>query len=978
MILSQLNLKKEFRMKKRSLWFVSLGFLICVVSVFAASTVISSKTNEKTLKTVAPEAAQQSISVSITPEAVSAGVFLGTDEASVSRIIAEKQEIQSLIDDLQAAKNAGQMFNSDLYSRLRELLPPSHNRTRGSLDQGGEDCASATVIPSVPYTDSGTTTGYFGDYSPACADGGDSPDVVYVFNPTISGYYHAHMCGSLYDTKLFIYANTCSGTPIECNDDDRAYCGDADGTSNIPSVELFAGTDYYFVMDGYGDGSAGDYSFLLEELAPPPTGDACGDPIVITSLPYDVENETNCGFTNDYNSSCLSSSGDGPDVVYEFTLTTATSVEVILNPHPTAPPSELWVMPGVLLSDHCPPDASCIAAASTWTIDGVTPLYLSCTALQPGTYYVVVDNGTWFHPCYEYDLTIQECGPCDITSEAGDIAEVAEPFPVPAGFALNDPDGGCNNTTPQFQDILDGQTVFGRTFSYVDDITSTLISDTDWYRFVLTASATLTCTYSGESWLRTALVQGPCPGTVMLNGIQSTPCDLRTITSDCLDPGEYYVKISRGGDLIDDAITYDYRASFVLTPCVQPPGRCCYDGLCADLTHYECAALDGYWDGSLTCETPCPIYPPNDHCYNAGVPATLPATFTGNNTNATNDCPQAFDPQVWHVFINPEMQDIQIDYCGTVGFSSYNQYLYDGCSCTGQTEISAVDWGMCSPTVFTGLWRNLPAGTWYYPVSWYVPNSNGPYTLHVNAVSSDPPLNDECATATPITLVPNGEVILTGTTMNATASCTNTCHENDLDYNSTGGDVFYSLTLTECRRIAMSVGFGWMHISLYQGLENCCMDPAFLCNGQDSYFQPLPDWDVPEQHLGGMNSYVAATLEPGVYLIRIGHYATMVGAYTLTVYDNGAECVPPVAADVTIGLDDNNINLRWTHDTACATAATYNIWANTAYLPFTDPSWTLVASDITPVTEQDHLYYSVPMTDDNFMFYYVTGYCSQP
>ncbi len=951
-------------MNTRLRWFVSLGFLISVVTVFAAATVINQIVNEKTLQTAAPAAASN-------------GAFSGADDATVSKIIAERTEIQSLLDQIREAKSAGHVPSHDLYRRLHELLPPSRERNGGNLDQGGEDCASAAVISTVPYTDFGTTTGYQ-DNLPECEGSGTSPDVVYTYTPTTSGNYHVSLCGSSYDTKLFVYANTCTGSPIACNDDGAA-CGDV--SSDIPMVELTGGTTYFIIVDGWSDGSFGDYAFYLEETAPPPTGDACGDPIVIPSLPFSVDNASNCGFNNNYSgSTCLSSQDAGPDVIYSFTLTTETSVEIILNAHLADPPNEVWVMPGILLSDHCPPDWSCIASASSWTVDGFTPLYLSCNALQPGTYYIMVDNGNWFHPCYTYDLVVQTCGPCNLVSQPGDIEEVAEPFPVPGTFSVNDPDGGCNNATPylpQFQNILSGQTVHGQTFAYTDSITGSLMADRDWYRFVLTASATLTCTYSGESWLRAALVQGPCPGTVILNGIQSTPCGLRTITSTCLDPGEYYVKISRGGALVDDAMTYDYRTSFVLTPCVQSPGRCCYDGLCANLTHYECAVLDGYWDGNLTCVEPCPIYPPNDHCRNAGVPATLPATFTGTTTNATNDCPQAYDPQVWHVFINPEMQDIQIDYCGTVGFGSYNQYLYDGCSCTGQTEADGYDIGMCSPTALTLLWRNLPAGTWYYPVSWYVPQSDGPYTLHVNAVSSEPPVNDECTTATPITVVPNGAVTVTGTTMNATVSCTNTCFENGFDYNSTGGDVFYSLNLTECRRIAMSVGFGWMHISVYQGLENCCTDPAILCNGQDSYFQPLPDWDVPEQHLGGMNSYVADTLGPGVYLIRVAHYATMVGAYTLTVYDNGScHCLPPDApTDVTAYRVGNVVNLRWTTDAASAARGTYRLYANISDMPIGDPSWIIVADSIAPVVGPNHLYYSAPFAGNERVFYYVTGVC---
>jgi hypothetical protein len=182
------------------------------------------------------------------------------------------------------------------------------------------------------------------------------------------------------------------------------------------------------VIDGW-NGDSGDYMFLLEQLLPTPPGDDCSDPVVITSLPFSDNGVTSCNYSNDYTgSTCLSSQDEGPDVIYSFTLTTTTSVEIILTAYYADPPNESWVMPGVLLSDHCPPDWTCIGSATSWTINEYIPLVIPCTTLSPGTYWVMVDNGTWFHPCFTYDLLIQPCGPCDITSQGGDVPEVAENF----------------------------------------------------------------------------------------------------------------------------------------------------------------------------------------------------------------------------------------------------------------------------------------------------------------------------------------------------------------------------------------------------------------------------------------------------------------------------------------------------------------------------------------------------------------------
>jgi hypothetical protein len=943
-------------MKARLLWIAGLGLLAAAV-VLAATTPLTGTATEAT-KTGVSSIIQQGISQA------------PSTDAMVANRIALRQERDDLLAQAVAAKKAGHKPAADLYDRLRRFFPTS-GRGAGHLDQGAESCVGATVISALPYSDFGTTAGYQNDYNPDCSGtGGDSPDVVYTYTPTQTGDFHISLCGSSYDTRIFVYEGTCSGEPIACNDDDP-NCWPS---SSIPAVQMVAGTHYYIVVDGYGDGAFGDYSFSFDAVA---AGNVCEDPVVVSSLPYSVVNASTCGFGHDYDGTCAFFA-EGPDVVYRFTLATTTSVEVVLNAHPSTGTMPEYVWPTMLLSDHCPPDGNCIAMAWNTFAD---VLYFSCRSLEAGTYYVVISSETWYHPCFDYDLTIRSCGPCEITSQPGDVAEVAEPWPVPGTFSINDPDGGCGNSapfTPQYQNITTPQTIYGRTFAYTDSITSSIKADMDWYRVVVTTPVTLTCTYGGESMLRVKLLTPPCPGIVELSGPPATPCYTGTF-SQCLEPGEYYVRIERAGDMsVADTAPLEYRATFNMVPCTLPQGRCCYAGTCTNNTHYECDALYGVWTAGLTCNDDCPVIPANDNCHNAGVPAPLPATFTGSNVGANNDCPlYEGDPQVWHVFVNPEMQDIQVDYCGTVGFSSFNPWLYNGCPCAERTMLDLVDWGYCDTTAMTGIWRNLPAGTWYISVTMYNPNSIGSYTLHVNAVSSAPPVNDECTSASPITLVPNGSVTLTGTTLNANISCETYCQEGTGNYQSVGGDVFYSLTLTECRRIAMALGHGDGHLAIYQGLNQCCIDPPFLCNDEDANFTNLPWWDVAEQHPGGQRSYVAASLDAGTYLIRVGKYATQVGAYSLTIFDNGScHCTPPVANDVTAYREGESVVLRWSTDAASVGAGTYRIYASATEAPPGDPSWAIVADGLTPVLGQHRAYYTAPYSVHDRRFYYVTGLCT--
>ncbi|MBK6764787.1 MAG: hypothetical protein IPG71_00365 [bacterium] len=507
---------------------VCLALVVCVVAVIGQYVSIP---NGKP-----PVVANQDHVVMAPSGTVSEKVRADTDpfaqqDPVVTQTIEEQRALLALYDEFRAAKLSGEPISTELADRLARLRT---TRPRsGPLDQGGEDCANATGIAVVPYTDFGTTVGYLDDL-PECDGEGTGPDVTYVFAPATTADFHISLCGSSFDTKLAVYETACTGIPIACNDDGACWPG-----SDIPRITLNAGTTYYFVIDGWNS-SFGDYAFFFEELPPVPQGDDCADPVVITALPYNIENVSSCVYGNDFfGTTCLCQNDEGPDVIFSFTLTTTTSVEVILTAHYNTPPQETWVMPGILLSNHCPPDWDCIAYQDPWTVVDYIPLVLPCASLSPGTYWIMVDNGTWFHPCFTFDLQVRECGPCDIVSQPGDVAEVAEPFPLPGTYSINDPNGGCDNDdpyAPQYQTVTSGQSVFGRTFAYTDSITSATLVDHDWYRFVVTTPVNLTCTYTGETSLLAAFYEPPCPSIARQYGIQTTPCGTRSLLHHALDP----------------------------------------------------------------------------------------------------------------------------------------------------------------------------------------------------------------------------------------------------------------------------------------------------------------------------------------------------------------------------------------------------------------------------------------------------------
>ena len=131
--------------------------------------------------------------------------------------------------------------------------------------QGGDTIGDATVIPSLPYSITGTTVGYIYNYDEMCPYDSNSPDVVYAFTPGSDMVIDVDLCGSNYDTKTYIYDESMH--VIACNDD--FYGGDPCGiyVSKIEGAILFGGNVYYIVIDGYG-GESGPYVLNVTEVEP--------------------------------------------------------------------------------------------------------------------------------------------------------------------------------------------------------------------------------------------------------------------------------------------------------------------------------------------------------------------------------------------------------------------------------------------------------------------------------------------------------------------------------------------------------------------------------------------------------------------------------------------------------------------------------------------------------------------------------------
>lgn len=134
---------------------------------------------------------------------------------------------------------------------------------------GGETIADALPITILPFTDTGTTCGHTDDYDVACYSDAAAPDVVYSFTPDITGFVDIDLCGSSYDTKVFVLDT--SEEAIACSDDTYWVAGHSCGQWNA-ALEFLAveeGQTYYIVVDGYAT-SCGNYELRVAFEEPCP------------------------------------------------------------------------------------------------------------------------------------------------------------------------------------------------------------------------------------------------------------------------------------------------------------------------------------------------------------------------------------------------------------------------------------------------------------------------------------------------------------------------------------------------------------------------------------------------------------------------------------------------------------------------------------------------------------------------------------
>ena len=209
---------------------------------------------------------------------------------------------------------AGTAFAQDLgnHKELPEKNTPTRTYTPpAEVKQGGDTVLDATNIPGLPFFDTGSTCGYNDDYDEICPySGSTAPDVVYSFTPGSDMMIDFDLCGSMYDTKIYIYDSGLN--LVACNDD--FYFDDVCGVyvSRIEAAPLMTGETYFIVIDGYYS-DCGNY-ILTIPCCPPP----CLLPCDSDDAVAEGEPPLGPGYVDAWNGGCNSPDSGNPFQLIDF------------------------------------------------------------------------------------------------------------------------------------------------------------------------------------------------------------------------------------------------------------------------------------------------------------------------------------------------------------------------------------------------------------------------------------------------------------------------------------------------------------------------------------------------------------------------------------------------------------------------------------------------------------------------------------
>jgi hypothetical protein len=136
-------------------------------------------------------------------------------------------------------------------------------------------------------------------------------------------------------------------------------------------------------------------------------GDDCTTPIVIGSMPYTDVNTTT-GRLNNYDATCMGIYDGGEDIIYQFTLTSASTITAILDPMGNT-------YSGIAIMDACPMSGTCLAYAG----NSGTAVRTISAVLTPGTYFIMIDTYPAPYDIPQFTLNVTATPPPPLLANYG-------------------------------------------------------------------------------------------------------------------------------------------------------------------------------------------------------------------------------------------------------------------------------------------------------------------------------------------------------------------------------------------------------------------------------------------------------------------------------------------------------------------------------------------------------------------------------
>jgi len=380
---------------------------------------------------------------------------------------------------------------------------------------GGEDIATATAIGALPYADSDDTTLFVDNYDEVCPYGPHTtPDAVYAYAAGADGGIDISLCGSSYDTKLFVYENVATpGAPHACNDDACSL------QSELLGVPVTAGNTYYIVVDGYS-GATGVYTLAVDAAA----GGSCDDDLVDLGDVVCGTPTLASGDTLGANNWCGNAAGDAH---YSFNALVDGEYVISLCNGTTAFDTYLR-----LYDDACCGNSIATSDDSCGAVSEIT------TTLTAGTYYVHVEGYSANEGLFDLDITCTEIvATCD--DVLVDLGDVVCGTPTLYSGDTTGADNYCGNAS--------GDAHFSFNALVDEDYTISLCNGATGFDTYLT------------------LYNDACCGTIIATNDDF--CGLISEITATLTAGTYYVKVD--GYSANEGL-FDLDITCSTAPCIGP------------------------------------------------------------------------------------------------------------------------------------------------------------------------------------------------------------------------------------------------------------------------------------------------------------------------------------------------------------------------------------------------------------------------